>query len=309
MRILVIGGAGFIGATLCRRLINEGHYVICIDDLSTGSADNIKDIQSTRFVFRVMDILTLNPHDITSTLDHIYMLACPASPPKYQIDPIRTLNICFNGTLKALDIAKITGAKILFTSTSEIYGDPLVSIQSEEYRGNVSCTGPRACYDEGKRVAETLIIEYANKHNVDYSIARIFNTYGPFMSPDDGRVMSNFIKQMKQGNSLTIYGDGSQTRSFCYVTDTVDGLVKLMNSQETGPINIGNPESVTILDLAEIIAKKHNGDKQLAIEFHELPIDDPKIRCPDISKARKLLGWEPTVTLQDGIDLMISHFF
>lgn len=300
IRSLVIGGAGFIGSALCRKLLEFGHCVICLDDLSTGKLDNLTDICDERFVFRTRDLLTLEPCEVTSKLDYIWLLACPASPKKYRDSPVRTLNICFNGTLKALHIARETGARLIFTSTSEIYGDPLEHPQTEGYNGNVNTIGPRACYDEGKRVAETLIMEYAKEHNVKYSIARVFNTYSPYMSHDDGRVISTFIHQAQTGQDVTVYGDGQQTRSFCYVDDLVEGLISLATHEISGPVNLGNDNEITILELAQLIISKFgNGN---IIRHCDLPEDDPTRRCPDISLAYKLMGWQPKISLDEGLD-------
>ncbi len=304
IRSLVIGGAGFIGSTLCRALLDKGHNVICIDNLHTGSIDNIKDIKSKNFVFRQMDVLDIGVHNITANLDYIYHLACPASPIKYQEDAVRTLNICFNGTQNVLELARETKAQLIFTSTSEVYGDPLESPQRETYLGNVNCTGARSCYDEGKRVAESLIINYGKQHGVNYAIARIFNTYGPNMSETDGRVVSTFLAQAKRGLALTVYGTGQQTRSFCYVTDLVEGLVLLAESRESGPINLGNPEEVTILELCYLIGDlTHNATPPI---FMSRPEDDPCRRCPDITQAREKLGWQPTIDLRTGITKLCS---
>ena len=298
-RSLVIGGAGFIGATLCRALLKQGHFVICIDDLSTGSRENINDIKSPRFIFRSMDILDIGPHNITNKLDYVFNLACPASPVHYAKDPVRTLNICFTGTQNALNIARESNAKLIFTSTSEIYGEPKVHPQTENYRGNVTTIGPRACYDEGKRVAETLITSFCDMYGVDYSIARVFNTYGPRLNAEDGRVICNFVHQALDGQALTIYGDGSQTRSFCYVDDTVDCLLRLAFSKEHGPINIGNPEEYTILQAANIINKLCGNTTPHT--YVSLPKDDPTRRCPDISLAIRKLGWSPKTTFEEGL--------
>lgn len=304
LRTLVIGGAGFIGANLCRQLLRQGCYVICLDDLSTGSLDNVSDIHDTKFIYRTRDLLSLMPEDLSSNLDYIYLLACPASPKKYQADPVRTLDICFNGTINALRIAKKTGAKLIFTSTSEIYGNPIVHPQSESYTGNVNTQNTRACYDEGKRVAETLIMEYSKKHNVDYAIARIFNTYGPYMSIDDGRVISTFIDQCKSNLPLTVEGDGSQTRSFCYIDDMVKGLIALAKSSRRDPINLGNPEEISILDLA----KKINllGNNTAGIIHKAYPTGAPVRRKPDITRAQTYLDWSPTITLDQGIALLLT---
>lgn len=304
IRSLVIGGAGFIGSTLCRTLLDKGHSVICIDNLSTGSMDNIKDIKSKNFIFRQMDVLDIGVHNITSNLDYIYHLACPASPVKYQKDAIRTLNICFNGTQNVLELARETKARFIFTSTSEVYGDPLESPQSETYLGNVNCNGSRSCYDEGKRVAESLIVNYGKQHGVNYGIARIFNTYGYNMSSTDGRVVSTFISQAKQGRPLTIFGTGQQTRSFCYITDTVKGLVLLAESQENGPINLGNPEEITILELCHLI-NDMTGNTTPYI-YLDKPEDDPCRRCPDITLAKERLKWMPTVDLKSGLAQLLS---
>ncbi len=304
IRSLVIGGAGFIGSTLCRALLNKGHNVICIDNLSTGNIDNIKGIKSKNFVFRQMDVLDIGVHNITANLDYIYHLACPASPVKYQKDAIHTLNICFNGTQNVLELARETKARLIFTSTSEVYGDPLESPQKETYLGNVNCTGPRACYDEGKRVAESLIINYGKQYGINYGIARVFNTYGPYMSITDGRVISTFLEQARTGAPLTIYGTGKQTRSFCYVTDLVDGLILLAESMEHGPINLGNPEEITILELCNMISDiTHNATAPI---FLDKPEDDPCRRCPDITLAKERLKWSPTIDLRTGVTKLIK---
>ena len=302
-KILVTGGSGFIGSHLCSRLINEGNYVICLDNNFTGSINNIKDlINNPNFEFIRHDITI----PIYLEVDEIYHLACPASPKAYQYNSIKTIKTNVLGTLNALGIAKRTKCKILLSSTSEVYGDPKISPQNEEYWGNVNPIGIRSCYDEGKRIAETLMMEYHINNNVDIIIARIFNTYGPFMDKDDGRVVSNFIMQCLENKDITIYGDGFQTRSFCYIDDTVDGLIKLMNGNIIGPINIGNPNEITIKELADellnMIETKSN------IIYKPLPSDDPLQRKPDITKAENYLNWKPIITLKDGLLKTINYF-
>ena len=304
MKILITGGTGFIGNHLCRRLVKEGNYVICLDNNFTGNMENIKDlINNPNFEFIRHDIT----QPILIEIDQIYHLACPASPISYQYNAIKSIKTNILGTLNALGIAKRTKARILLTSTSEVYGDPKISPQTEEYWGNVNPIGIRSCYDEGKRVAETLMMEYNRSHNTEIRIARIFNTYGPNMDKNDGRVVSNFLNQSLNNKDITIYGDGSQTRSFCYVDDTVDGLIKLMNQNKTnGPINIGNPYEMTILELANEILKLSNTKSKLI--YKTLPSDDPMKRQPDISKAKKYLNWEPKIQLLDGLKKTIDYF-
>jgi UDP-glucuronate decarboxylase len=302
-KILITGGSGFIGSHLCKRLIDEGNYVICLDNNFTGSINNIKDLLSNpNFEFIRHDITI----PIYLEVDEIYHLACPASPKAYQYNPIKTIKTNVLGTMNALGIAKRTKSKILLTSTSEVYGDPKISPQSEEYWGNVNPIGIRSCYDEGKRIAETLMMEYHRNNNVDIRIARIFNTYGPNMDKNDGRVVSNFIMQCLENKDITIYGDGSQTRSFCYVDDTVDGLIKLMNGNTIGPINIGNPNEMTIIELAKKLLIMIDTKSKLI--YKPLPSDDPLQRRPDISKAKEYLNWEPIVTLNDGLLKTINYF-
>jgi UDP-glucuronate decarboxylase len=303
MRILVTGGAGFIGSHLIDRLMKQGHDVICLDNFFTGHKRNIRHWLDNPY-------FELIRHDITEPIrlevDQIYHLACPASPVHYQYNPVKTIKTNVMGTLNMLGLAKRVNARFLLASTSEVYGDPDVHPQPEEYRGNVNCIGIRSCYDEGKRVAETLAFDYHRQNNVDIRVMRIFNTYGPRMFENDGRVVSNFIVQALQGTPLTVYGDGSQTRSFCYVADLVEGMMRLMNGEHMGPINIGNPGEYTILQLAEAIQKMINPDAQLT--FKPLPQDDPKQRQPDITKAKDLLGWEPTINLQEGLKMTIEDF-
>jgi UDP-glucuronate decarboxylase len=303
MRILVTGGAGFIGSHLIDRLMKQGHDVICLDNFFTGHKRNIRHWLDNPY-------FELIRHDITEPIrlevDQIYHLACPASPVHYQYNPVKTIKTNVMGTLNMLGLAKRVNARFLLASTSEVYGDPDVHPQPEEYRGNVNCIGIRSCYDEGKRVAETLAFDYHRQNNVDIRVMRIFNTYGPRMFENDGRVVSNFIVQALQGVPLTVYGDGSQTRSFCYVADLVEGMMRLMNGEHMGPINIGNPGEYTILQLAETIQKMINPDAQLT--FKPLPQDDPKQRQPDITKAKNLLGWEPTINLEEGLKRTIEDF-
>ncbi|GFE69666.1 UDP-glucuronic acid decarboxylase family protein [Chroococcus sp. FPU101] len=303
MRILVTGGAGFIGSHLIDRLMEQGHEVLCLDNFYTGDKRNI-------FKWLNHPYFELVRHDITEPIrlevDQIYHLACPASPIHYQFNPVKTIKTNVLGTLYMLGLAKRVKARFFLASTSEVYGDPEVHPQHEEYRGNVNCTGLRACYDEGKRVAETLAFEYHREHGVDIRVVRIFNTYGPRMLENDGRVVSNFIAQALRGKPLTIYGDGSQTRSFCYVSDLVEGFIRLMNSDYIGPINIGNPGEYTILELAQIIQDMINPSAELI--FNPLPEDDPKKRQPDITRAKTYLGWEPTVPLKEGLKLTIEDF-
>ena len=303
MRILVTGGAGFIGSHLIDRLMKQGHDVICLDNFFTGHKRNILHWMDNPY-------FELIRHDITEPIrlevDRIYHLACPASPVHYQYNPVKTIKTNVMGTLNMLGLAKRVKARFLLASTSEVYGDPDVHPQPEEYRGNVNCIGIRSCYDEGKRVAETLAFDYHRQNNVDIRIMRIFNTYGPRMFENDGRVVSNFIVQALKGIPLTVYGDGSQTRSFCYVADLVEGMMRLMDGEHIGPINIGNPGEYTILQLAETIQKMVNPDAELT--FKPLPQDDPKQRQPDITKAKNLLGWKPTIDLEQGLRLTIEDF-
>jgi UDP-glucuronate decarboxylase len=304
-RVLVTGGAGFLGSHLCDRLINDGHEVLCVDNFYTGTRRNSSHLLGNeRF-----EILR---HDITFPLfvevDQIYNLACPASPIHYQHDPIQTTKTSVAGAINMLGLAKRLRIPILQASTSEVYGDPTVHPQDEKYWGHVNPIGPRSCYDEGKRCAETLFFDYRRQLGLSIKVARIFNTYGPRMHPNDGRVVSNFIVHALAGKPITIYGDGSQTRSFCFVDDTVEGLVRLMESADevTGPINIGNPNEMTIRELAEQIVAK-TGSKA-SFELLDLPADDPKQRQPDITRAREVLGWEPTVPLDLGIEKTIAYF-
>lgn len=304
MRTLVTGGAGFLGSHLCDRLINDGHDVICMDNYFTGRKANVLHlIDNPHF--------ELVRHDVTEPfmfeVDQIFNLACPASPPHYQHNPIKTTKTSVLGAMHSLGLAKRIGARVFQASTSEVYGDPEIHPQPESYKGSVNPIGIRACYDEGKRVAETLFFDYYRQHAVEIRVVRIFNTYGPRMLPDDGRVVSNFIVQALRGEDLTIYGDGTQTRSFCYVDDLIEGFIRLMNhDQLTGPVNIGNPGEFTMLELAELILKKVGGKSKLT--FHPLPGDDPKQRCPDISLAVKELGWKPKISLDQGLDPTIAYF-
>lgn len=302
-KVIVTGGAGFLGSHLCKRLLDEGKNVVCIDNLYTGSMQNIMPLlENDRFVFYEHDII--KPYDIEA--DEIYNLACPASPVHYQKDPIYTAKISIFGILNALELAKKTGAKLLQASTSEIYGDALVHPQNENYFGNVNPTGVRSCYDEGKRVAESLICDYRRTYNLDLKIVRIFNTYGPNMDKNDGRVVSNFIVQALLGQDITIYGDGTQTRSFCYVDDLIDGFLKMMNSALSGPVNLGNPKEHTIREFADIIIKL-TGSNSKIINM-PLPQDDPKQRRPDIALAKKELNFEPKVELDEGLKKTIEYF-
>ncbi|MEO0352770.1 MAG: UDP-glucuronic acid decarboxylase family protein [Cyanobacteria bacterium P01_A01_bin.15] len=303
MRILVTGGAGFIGSHLIDRLMTDSHEVICLDNFYTGRKQNVLPwLNHPNF--------ELVRHDVTEPIrlevDQIYHLACPASPVHYQYNPVKTIKTNVMGTLNMLGLAKRVKAKFFLASTSEVYGDPEVHPQPEEYRGSVNTIGIRSCYDEGKRVAETLAFDYHRQNDVDIRVVRIFNTYGPRMLENDGRVVSNFIVQALQGNPLTVYGDGSQTRSFCYVSDLVDGFIRLMDGDYIGPMNLGNPGEYTILELAQSIQKMVNPAAEL--KFEPLPQDDPRRRQPDITKAKTMLGWEPTVPLQEGLGLTIGDF-
>ena len=304
-RILVTGGAGFVGSHLCRRLVDEGNEVLCVDNFYTGTKDNIVDlIASPHF--------ELMRHDVTFPLyvevDEIYNLACPASPVHYQYDPVQTTKTSVHGAINMLGLAKRIGAKILQASTSEVYGDPQVHPQTEVYWGHVNPIGIRSCYDEGKRCAETLFFDYYRQHSLRIKVARIFNTYGPNMHPNDGRVVSNFIMQALKRDPITLYGDGQQTRSFCFVSDLVDGLIRLMNTTDdvTGPINLGNPNEFTISQLAELICELTQSKSSM--EYKDLPSDDPMQRKPDIAMALQQLEWKPLVHLREGLELSIPYF-
>ena len=303
-RILVTGGAGFLGSFLCEKLIKNGHYVVCCDNFYTGNKDNLLEVLDNKS-FEIIR------HDITFPLfleiDEIYNLACPASPIHYQNDPVQTIKTCVHGAINMLGLAKRTKAKILQASTSEIYGDPEVHPQHESYKGAVSINGPRACYDEGKRCAETIFWDYQRQHNIDIKVIRIFNTYGPRMQINDGRVVSNFIIQALENKNITIYGDGQQTRSFCYVDDLIEGIVSMMESRDfAGPVNLGNPVEITVKQLAEEIIELTGSSSKII--FKKLPQDDPKQRCPDISIAKDKLSWAPKINRNIGLKKTIRYF-
>ncbi len=304
MNVLVTGGAGFLGSHLCDRLIEDGHSVTCLDNLFTGTQKNIQHLlPSPNFHFVESEVI--DPFKFN--VERIYNLACPASPPHYQHNPIKTIKTSFMGAMNCLSLAVRNGARVLQASTSEVYGDPEIHPQPESYKGSVNPIGIRACYDEGKRCAETLFFDYHRENKVDIRVARIFNTYGPRMLPDDGRVVSNFIVQALKEEDLTIYGDGTQTRSFCYVDELIDGLVNLMEQTNlVGPVNIGNPSEFTILELAEMVIQKT--ESQSKITMHPLPGDDPLQRQPDISVAKERLRWEPKISLSTGLDRTIAYF-
>jgi len=304
-RVLVTGGAGFLGSHLCERLLSDGHEVLCVDNYFTGRKDNIAHLVDNPH-FEMMR------HDITFPLyvevDQIFNLACPASPIHYQYDPVQTTKTSVLGAINMLGLAKRVGAKIMQASTSEVYGDPTVHPQTEAYRGNVNPLGPRACYDEGKRCAETLFFDYHRQHRTQIKVVRIFNTYGPRMHPNDGRVVSNFIVQALQNQDITLYGDGSQTRAFCYVDDLIEGFIRIMNTDAdvTGPINIGNPHEIPVSELAERIIRLTNSKSRIV--HRPLPQDDPLQRCPDITVAGHVLGWKPTIALDDGLRKTAAYF-
>jgi UDP-glucuronate decarboxylase len=304
-RVLVTGGAGFLGSHLCERLIAQGHNVLCVDNYFTGSKENLAHLLDDPS-FEVMR------HDVTHPLyvevDEIYNLACPASPVHYQFDPVQTMKTSVMGAINMLGLAKRVKAKILQASTSEVYGDPIIHPQQESYRGNVNPIGPRACYDEGKRSAETLFFDYHRQHNLRIRVVRIFNTYGPRMHPNDGRVVSNFIVQALKGEPITLYGDGSQTRAFCYVDDLVEGFLRMMNAPDdiTGPMNLGNPVEMSVAELAELVIDLTGSRSRIV--HRPLPVDDPIQRCPDISQASALLGWKPRTALRQGLQRTIGYF-
>nr|WP_319393086.1 UDP-glucuronic acid decarboxylase family protein [uncultured Desulfobacter sp.] len=304
-RVMVTGGAGFLGSHLCRRLLNDGHDVLCVDNFYTGTKDNIVHLFDNHH-FEFMR------HDVTFPLyievDEIYNLACPASPIHYQFDPVQTTKTSVHGAINMLGLAKRVKAKIFQASTSEVYGDPQIHPQTESYWGHVNPIGRRSCYDEGKRCAETLFFDYHRQHNMRIKVARIFNTYGPNMHPDDGRVVSNFIMQALQNKAITVYGDGSQSRSFCYVDDLIELFVRVMDSSDefTGPVNMGNPGEFTILELAEKVIELTNSKSEII--FKPLPSDDPQQRKPDITLAREKFGWEPKIKLEEGLGKTISYF-
>ena len=304
-RVLVTGGAGFLGTHLCAQLLNQGNDVLCVDNFFSSSRRNIEHLMDNRH-------FELLRHDVTLPLyvevDTIYNLACPASPIHYQYDPVKTTRTSVHGAINMLGLAKRVGAKILQASTSEVYGDPTVHPQTEDYFGNVNPIGPRSCYDEGKRCAETLFFDYHRQHELKIKVVRIFNTYGPHMHPNDGRVVSNFIVQALRGDPITLYGSGLQTRSFCYISDLVDGMLRMMESADaiTGPINLGNPGEFTMLALARLVIDL-TGSRSI-LQYAPLPTDDPKQRRPDITKAEALLNWQPTVELREGLERTIAYF-